>query len=103
WRRRCADAWLPCPPLEVRRRLEQLLDGPKMRHWSPEMVRQLRALHALELMGTPEARRLLERVADGLPEVRLTQEAKAALRRLQGERKRERQQYGGSRARERRA
>jgi WD40 repeat protein len=70
------------PSLEVRRRIEPLLDAPAMRRWSPEMVRQLRALYALELIGTAEARRLLERVADGLPEARLTQEAKAALQRL---------------------
>jgi WD40 repeat protein len=68
--------------LELRRRVEPLLDAPAMRRWSPETVRQLRALYALELIGTPEARRLLERVADGLPEARLTQEAKAAVQRL---------------------
>src|SRR5262249_44515666 len=39
---------------------------------------------ALEVRGTPEARRLLERLAAGLPEARLTQESRAALRRLGG-------------------
>ncbi|HKB39179.1 MAG TPA: WD40 repeat domain-containing protein, partial [Gemmataceae bacterium] len=70
------------PALEVRRRLEPLLDSAALRHWSPETVRGLRALQVLEQIGDAEARRLLQRVADGLPEARLTQEAKAALHRL---------------------
>jgi len=70
------------PALEVRRRLEPLLDSVSLRHWSPETVRGLRALQVLEQIGDAEARRLLQRVADGLPEARLTQEAKAALHRL---------------------
>jgi hypothetical protein len=36
----------------------------------------------LERVGTAEARRLLEALARGAPEARLTQEAKAALARL---------------------
>jgi hypothetical protein len=36
----------------------------------------------LERAGTPEACRLLEALAQGIPEARLTQEAKAARERL---------------------
>jgi hypothetical protein len=67
------------PSTEVRRRvtglLERLSGVP-----SPEL-RRGRALQVLELVGTPEARRLLESLARGAPEARLTQEAEAALRR----------------------
>jgi hypothetical protein len=91
WRRKSVTAaWAPLlreamggrPALEVRRRLEPLLDSASLRHWSPETVRGLRALQVLEQIGDAEARRLLQRIADGLPEARLTQEAEAALGRL---------------------
>ena len=68
------------PSLEVRRRVEQLLS--RLEEWSPERLRILRALEALEHGATPEARRLLEALAAGAPEARLTQEAKASLLRL---------------------
>jgi WD40 repeat protein len=70
------------PPAEVRRRAEQLLhklEGPTN---SPEVLRGVRAVEVLEQAGTPEARQLLERLAKGAPEARLTQEAKATLDRL---------------------
>jgi hypothetical protein len=38
----------------------------------------------LERIGTPEARAVLARLADGGEEARLTQEAQAALERLAG-------------------
>jgi HEAT repeat protein len=68
------------PSLEGRRRIEALLD--KLDHPSPEQLRRLRAVEILELLGTPEARKLLQRLADGAPKARLTQEAKASLERL---------------------
>jgi RNA polymerase sigma factor (sigma-70 family) len=69
---------------EVRAQLERLLrllETP-----GPERLRETRALEALELIGTPEARRVLEELAKGAPAARRTREAKAALRRL-GERR----------------
>jgi RNA polymerase sigma factor (sigma-70 family) len=70
--------------LEVRRRLETLLT-----EWSlptprtTDDLRQLRAVTVLEYLGTPEARQLLEELAGGAPEARLTQEAHDAhMRRL---------------------
>ena len=47
-----------------------------------EPLRAVRAIRALEAMGTPEAGELLKRLAAGAPGARLTQEAKAVLERL---------------------
>jgi WD40 repeat protein len=72
-------------PLEVRRRLGQLLeratDG-----LGPETLRDLRSLEILERIGTAEARQVLRRWAAGAAQARLTREARAALRRLSGAR-----------------
>jgi RNA polymerase sigma factor (sigma-70 family) len=70
------------PTLEVRRRVQavlQRLRGPVTR---PEMLRSLRAVAVLEAIATPAARKLLEELASGAPEARLTREAKASLSRL---------------------
>jgi WD40 repeat protein len=64
--------------LEMRRRAEAILEG--LRPDAPVSLRQVRGVHVLEYLGTPAARRLLGRLAEGAPEARLTQEAKAALR-----------------------
>jgi WD40 repeat protein len=72
----------PKVSLEARRRLELLLErlvGPVR---DPEMLRALRALQVLECIGTAEAKRHLEALANGAAAARLTREAKAALRRL---------------------
>jgi WD40 repeat protein len=70
------------PPLEVRRRAEGLLE--KLRGPLPfgDRLRSLRAVEALEHVGTKQARQVLIRLAGGGPEARLTREAKAALQRL---------------------
>jgi len=47
-----------------------------------ETLRRLRAIAVLEKIGTPEARRVLERLASGLDGARETRDAKATLRRL---------------------
>jgi WD40 repeat protein len=68
--------------LEFRRRVYLLLaklDGPVR---LPEGRRALRAVEALEHMSTHEARALLEVLAAGVPQARLTQEARASLERL---------------------
>src|SRR5207249_2726397 len=70
------------PSLEMRKRLEALidkLDGPVT---LPELLRGLRTVEVLELIGTPEARALLEPVAKGAPGHRLTEAAQDAIRRL---------------------
>jgi hypothetical protein len=70
------------PPLERRRRLDLLLEAIDNPVPSGEGLRGLRAITALEYLGTPAARRLLQRLSEGAPEARLTREARAALRRL---------------------
>jgi RNA polymerase sigma factor (sigma-70 family) len=70
------------PSPEARRRLEALLDRLDGARPSAETVREVRAVEALELIGTPEARRLLDQLAAGPAEAPLTQEAKAAAGRL---------------------
>src|SRR5262249_32213803 len=68
--------------LEARRRVEQVLDKLKAEAASPDALRAPRAVEVLELIGTPEARKVLEEWAGGAPEAVLTQEAKASLERL---------------------
>jgi hypothetical protein len=68
------------PILDLRRRLEQLLE--RAAAIPPEELRQLRAIQVLEYAGTPEAKRLLERLAKGPKDARLAREAQASLGRL---------------------
>jgi WD40 repeat protein len=64
--------------LEVRRRLEGLLNGQEAEH------RRLRcAVEILEMIGTPAARSLLVDLEKGASGSRLTREARAALHRLE--------------------
>jgi WD40 repeat protein len=69
------------PTDEQRRRIGQLLEAAAQDR-SPETLRGVRAVEVLEGLGTPQARQLLEALARGAPGVRLTEEARAALRRL---------------------
>jgi RNA polymerase sigma factor (sigma-70 family) len=68
--------------LEMRRRIEQLLNNLRNHPIAGEPIRSLRALTVLEQIGTPEARRLLRTLADGASGAWLTLEAKAACERL---------------------
>jgi RNA polymerase sigma factor (sigma-70 family) len=69
--------------LELRQRLELLLQKAEGASPPPALARQVRAVEVLEGIGTSEARKLLEAlVAAGAPEARLTQEAEEVLRRL---------------------
>jgi hypothetical protein len=68
------------PPLDTSRRLEQLLERAAM--IPSEELRQLRAIQVLEHVGTAEAKRLLETLAKGPEDARLTREAQASLGRL---------------------
>jgi hypothetical protein len=71
------------PSPEVRRRMEDLLEG--LNHPGPlegEALRGVRAVQVLEGIGTREAREVLGKLVKGMPEARLTREAKASLERL---------------------
>jgi RNA polymerase sigma factor (sigma-70 family) len=70
------------PSLESRRRILALLQRLRRPVADAETRRGLRALAVLEDIGSPEARKVLELMATGLPAARLTQEAKESLERL---------------------
>jgi hypothetical protein len=70
------------PSAEVRRRAAQLLGKGWKAALTPEGLRQLRAVEALEQMATPAARDVLRVLAEGAPGARLTREARASLERL---------------------
>jgi len=72
------------PPLEVRQRAEALVEKLDKQPLAGDTLRAWRAVEVLEKIGTPEARQLLETIAQGAPEARQTQEAGAALKRLVG-------------------
>ena len=53
----------------------------------PAVIRMLRAIAALECVGTPEAREALEPIARGDPTALMTSEARSSLARLKNRRK----------------
>jgi RNA polymerase sigma factor (sigma-70 family) len=67
------------PSREAARRLKQVLDKLE----GSDRLRVERGVEILERIGTSEARRVLEALTKGVPESRLTGEAKAALARLE--------------------
>jgi hypothetical protein len=69
------------PTLEVRQRIQALLKKLE-RPTSPEALRAIRAVQVLEYIGTAEAKRLLRRLAEGAPGAWLTEDARAAIKRL---------------------
>jgi RNA polymerase sigma factor (sigma-70 family) len=71
------------PSPELRRRIEALLDKLHAPVRGAETLRSLRAVEVLEHIATPEARQLLQKLAEGATAARLTREAKAALARLE--------------------
>jgi WD40 repeat protein len=77
--RKAAEA---APSAEVTRRVAELLKKLDSGAVSGEGLREVRALEVLELLGTPEARKVLEELARGAPDAALTREAKASLERL---------------------
>jgi WD40 repeat protein len=77
-----AEACKTTSSLEQRRRLEELLASLK-NGLAPCQILPVRAVQALELAGREEARKVLREWADGAPAARLTQQAKAALARLE--------------------
>ena len=70
------------PSLELRRRVDGLLEKLEAPLTAPEALRALRAVEALERAGTAEARGVLEQLARGAVGARLTRDARAAVERL---------------------
>src|SRR5262249_33127684 len=66
------------PPLEVRRRVERLLQNLE----GSARLRGLRVVEVLERVATRPARELLQALATGAPQARLTEEARKTLERL---------------------
>lgn len=58
----------------------------KRPYTSPERLRILRALEALEHIGNDEAKKILRTMADGAPGTAETEDAKASLQRLDSRR-----------------
>jgi hypothetical protein len=75
------------PSLELTQRLQGLLRALDNQQLTAEDLRAIRAVEAVEAMRTEEARRLLRDWAGGAAGVCLTEEAKAALDRVAGERR----------------
>jgi RNA polymerase sigma factor (sigma-70 family) len=73
------------PSLEVRKQLEGLLAlvAAQRKRPSGDVLRTLRAVEALEQIGSRDARQLLKGLAAGAPGSALTQEAGAALEHLE--------------------
>jgi hypothetical protein len=67
---------------EARRQLEALITEHKNQLPTPELLRGLRGIEALEMMGTVETRKVLEALSRGAPAARLTREAAASLGRM---------------------
>jgi WD40 repeat protein len=70
------------PALEMRKRIELLLDKLEGPVTSPDLLRVLRAVEVLEHIGTPEARAVLEALAKGAPGHRLTEAAAGSVKRM---------------------
>jgi WD domain, G-beta repeat/PQQ-like domain len=70
------------PSLEVRRRASEILRQLPATGPTAEELAGCRGVELLEIIGTPEARRLLRELAEGAPGFLLTQEAVSALQRL---------------------
>jgi hypothetical protein len=68
--------------LEVRRRMERILDKLDSQTLSPAELRSWRAVEVLEGIGTPEARQVIAALAQGAPGARQTEDARRALDRL---------------------
>jgi hypothetical protein len=71
---------------EPRHRAEALLTRLEYPLSDPEQIRPLRAVEVLERTGTPAAQKVLQDLAGGAPEARITREAKLALERLKEKR-----------------
>jgi WD40 repeat protein len=75
------------PSAEAKRRAEELLAKLGGVVTNPEQLRTLRAIEALEHIGTPEAKQVLEKLAKGAAGARETEDARRSLARLEKQKK----------------
>ncbi len=71
------------PSLELRQRVQAILERLRGPVTQPELLQALRAVAVLEDIDTSQARRILKELASGASQSRITREAKASLERLQ--------------------
>jgi WD40 repeat protein len=67
---------------EAGERLGRLVERIEMLNTKPDYLRVLRTVEIVEQIGTPAARKLLERWATGAPDAILTKQAQESIRRL---------------------
>jgi hypothetical protein len=72
------------PSAEARRHIKDLQEKAENAEPTRSSLGGLRAIEVLEHIAMPDARQLLQKLAAGNPDARLTREAKAALERLTG-------------------
>jgi hypothetical protein len=70
------------PPLEVRMRIEGLLNRLEKHPPTLDELREIRALEVLEYIGNSEANKLVEQLTNGAPSALLTQDARETLQRV---------------------
>jgi hypothetical protein len=70
------------PSAEVKRRIDRILESPDFA--ASRRLRTVRAVEVLERIGSADARKLLENLAAGADAALMTEEARAAVERLQG-------------------
>jgi WD40 repeat protein len=70
------------PNAEATRRIKELIEKSGPNNLRDEKLRQWRALEVIERIGTPEAKALLQQLANGASERLITREAKLALKRI---------------------
>jgi hypothetical protein len=72
------------PSLEMRRRVEELLKEITRNKLEPsaQQLQPIRAIEVLEHIATSEAKEIVDRLAQGGPGLRLTEEAKGSLERM---------------------
>jgi tricorn protease-like protein len=70
------------PSAEVKGRATRLLKQIEIPNVAPDLLREVRAIEVLEMIGTPEALDVLKVMAKGDPEARSTWEAQGSVKRL---------------------
>jgi RNA polymerase sigma factor (sigma-70 family) len=70
------------PPPDLHQRVQRLLDKLAGTMLPAGQLRELRAVELLELIGSAEARQLLQTLAGGAPGARVTREARCGIQRL---------------------